>query len=160
MISQQQQQQQQQQQSPSRTTLLSSSAAVANILFTGNNTPIRNNTSTMPSIPPQSQLETNSIIAKPDDNGMVVSAPSTLPLFEMMREDWLLIPTRDPATPNIWHALFFSTGLWAIWLYRLSHALWNLNLHFLAKCIATFSRVITCMLYNSNKKKLLLLTCN
>ena len=53
------------------------------------------------------------------------------------------IRSKDPSVKNIFEIIFFSQGLHAIILHRLSHFLYRKKLYFLAKLIATISKFFT-----------------
>ena len=53
------------------------------------------------------------------------------------------IKLKDPSARNIFEIIFFSQGLHAIILHRLSHFLYRKKLYFLAKLISTISKFFT-----------------
>lgn len=61
-----------------------------------------------------------------------------------IREDLDAAMHRDPAATSRWVVLFTSAGLHAIWLHRVSHALWGTRAaRPLARLIAYVSRAVT-----------------
>jgi serine O-acetyltransferase len=64
-------------------------------------------------------------------------------MFERLREDVNCVFDRDPAARNFFEVLTCYPGLHAILLHRMSHALWNWGLNWLARFISLFSRWLT-----------------
>lgn len=88
--------------------------------------------------------------APSSDSNMQLSVPTRLTLWQHLYEDARIIPEKDPATPSILYAICFTPGLWAIWIYRIAHLLWALDLHFVARVLSTIARIITGNLQNCN----------
>ena len=53
--------------------------------------------------------------------------------FERMREDIRSVLERDPAARSKLEVLTCYPGLWAVWIFRISHALWNAKLRLAAR---------------------------
>ncbi len=64
-------------------------------------------------------------------------------IFQTMHEDLKAALERDPAARNIWEILTLYSGLHAIWGHRITHRLWNLGLHWLARALSQFNRFLT-----------------
>ncbi len=64
-------------------------------------------------------------------------------MFKTIREDIRSVFDRDPAARNSFEVLTNYPGLHAILFHRLTHALWNLGLKWLARFISTFARWLT-----------------
>lgn len=64
-------------------------------------------------------------------------------MFERFREDINCVFARDPAARSSLEVLFNYPGLHAVWWHRLSHALWNLGLKWLARLVSNVSRFLT-----------------
>lgn len=64
-------------------------------------------------------------------------------MFQRMREDIESVFARDPAARTTLEVLFNYPGLHAVWWHRLSHALWQRGLKWLARMISTISRFLT-----------------
>ncbi len=60
-----------------------------------------------------------------------------------MREDVKAVFERDPAARHWFEVVTTSPGLHAIWLHRVSHALWNWRLKWLARFLALITRFLT-----------------
>lgn len=60
-----------------------------------------------------------------------------------LREDIQTVFAKDPAARNTWEVLFCYPGLHALWLHRVSHFLWEHNLHFTARLLSHLSRFLT-----------------
>lgn len=64
-------------------------------------------------------------------------------LIQKMREDIQCIFEQDPAARSVIEVILTYSGLHAIWAHRLAHALFKMNLHFLARSISQISRFFT-----------------
>lgn len=60
-----------------------------------------------------------------------------------MREDIQCIFEQDPAARSTIEVVLTYSGLHAIWSHRIAHALFNKNLHFLARVVSQISRFFT-----------------
>ncbi len=63
--------------------------------------------------------------------------------FERIRKDIRVIFERDPAAKSILEVLFCYSGLHAIWLHRISHALFKRGWIVSARLISNFGRFLT-----------------
>lgn len=61
----------------------------------------------------------------------------------LLKEDFSVVFTRDPAIKGTFSVLTLHTGFAAVAAYRLQHALWNAGLHWLARWLSLFSRWFT-----------------
>ena len=64
-------------------------------------------------------------------------------MFNRMREDIRSVYDRDPAARNAFEVLTTYPGLHAVWLHRLSHALWHRRVHWLARWLSSLARWLT-----------------
>ena len=64
-------------------------------------------------------------------------------MFERLREDIQSVFHRDPAARNALEVLTCYPGLHAIWIHRLSHALWRSGLKWLGRFVSNFGRWMT-----------------
>lgn len=64
-------------------------------------------------------------------------------LFERMREDMRSIRERDPAARSQLEVLLCYPGLWAVWIHRASHGLWQSNLPLAARVLSQVARFYT-----------------
>jgi serine O-acetyltransferase len=64
-------------------------------------------------------------------------------MFARLREDVRVVFDRDPAARSFFEVLTLYPGVHAIVWHRLSHALWNLNLKWLARASSQLARWIT-----------------
>jgi serine O-acetyltransferase len=64
-------------------------------------------------------------------------------MFERMREDIRSIRERDPAARSWLEVVLCYPGLWAVWLYRLSHGLWRMKLFLPARILSQIARFYT-----------------
>jgi len=64
-------------------------------------------------------------------------------MFERVREDIQSVFHRDPAARNALEVLTCYPGLHAIWIHRLSHALWRSGLKWLGRFVSNFGRWMT-----------------
>src|SRR5690625_7607018 len=60
-----------------------------------------------------------------------------------IREDIRSAKRFDPAARNTLDVLVGSPGLWAVWMHRINHRLWNLGLKIVARWLSTISRFLT-----------------
>ena len=56
-----------------------------------------------------------------------------MPFFERIREDIRSVMERDPAARSKLEILTCYPGLWAVWIHRISHALWRARLYLPAR---------------------------
>jgi serine O-acetyltransferase len=64
-------------------------------------------------------------------------------MFRTMKEDILKIFTEDPAARSIIEVVLCYPGLHALWLYRLSHSLWQHRLFLLARILSQYTSFLT-----------------
>jgi serine O-acetyltransferase len=64
-------------------------------------------------------------------------------MFQRLREDIDSVFDRDPAARTFFEVLTTYPGLHAVIVYRLSHALWNVRLKWLARWFSTLGRWLT-----------------
>ncbi len=64
-------------------------------------------------------------------------------MFSTIREDVRAVFDRDPAARNWFEVVTTSPGLHAIWIHRISHQLWVLNLKWLARFLSYIGRLLT-----------------
>lgn len=64
-------------------------------------------------------------------------------MFERLREDIQSVFHRDPAARNAFEVLTCYPGMHAIWIHRLSGALWNMGWKWLARLVSNFGRWLT-----------------
>ena len=64
-------------------------------------------------------------------------------MFERLREDIQSVFHRDPAARNAFEVLTCYPGMHAIWIHRLSAALWGRNWKWLARLVSNFGRWLT-----------------
>jgi serine O-acetyltransferase len=64
-------------------------------------------------------------------------------MFGRMREDISSVMERDPAARSRVEVLLCYPGLWAVWIYRLSHRLWRANLFLSARILSQIGRFVT-----------------
>ena len=64
-------------------------------------------------------------------------------MFERMREDIQSVFHRDPAARNAFEVLTCYPGMHAIWIHRLSGALWGMGWKWLARLVSNFGRWLT-----------------
>ncbi|HEC05158.1 MAG TPA: serine O-acetyltransferase [Thiothrix sp.] len=64
-------------------------------------------------------------------------------MFDHIREDVKCVFDRDPAARNIFEILTTYPGVHAIIFHRISHALWQRKLKYLARMLSTTSRFLT-----------------
>ena len=64
-------------------------------------------------------------------------------MFKRIREDIRSVYDRDPAARNAFEILTTYPGLHAVWLHRLSHALWQRRVRWLARWLSSLARWLT-----------------
>ncbi|PZU47928.1 MAG: serine O-acetyltransferase [Microbacterium sp.] len=64
-------------------------------------------------------------------------------VFARLREDIHAAKLRDPAARSAWEIAVLYSGLHAIWMYRLTHALWVRGLRFPARALSQLTRWLT-----------------
>ena len=64
-------------------------------------------------------------------------------MFGKMKEDIQCIFDQDPAARSVFEVILTYSGLHAIWSHRIAHALFNMNLLFLARAVSQISRFFT-----------------
>lgn len=64
-------------------------------------------------------------------------------LFSRIREDIASVKERDPAARSSLEVLLCYPGLWAVWIHRVSHALWCAHLRLLARISSQVARFLT-----------------
>lgn len=60
-----------------------------------------------------------------------------------IREDIRAGLERDPATLSAWELFLTSSGLHAVWIYRLAHRLWKLRLRTLSRMVSNHAKFVT-----------------
>jgi serine O-acetyltransferase len=63
--------------------------------------------------------------------------------FDRIREDIRSVMERDPAARSQLEVFLCYPGLWAVWLHRISHALWRAHLPLLARIVSQIARFYT-----------------
>jgi serine O-acetyltransferase len=64
-------------------------------------------------------------------------------MFQRLREDIGSVFDRDPAARTIFEVVTTYPGVHAVIIYRMSHALWNIGLKWLARWLSTLGRWVT-----------------
>ena len=64
-------------------------------------------------------------------------------LFGRIREDINSVLERDPAARSRLEVFLCYPGLWAVWIHRISHALWCANLRLAARLLSQVDRFLT-----------------
>jgi serine O-acetyltransferase len=64
-------------------------------------------------------------------------------LFARIREDIASVMERDPAARSRLEVLLCYPGLWAVWIYLVSHQLWRVKLRLLARVLSQIARFYT-----------------
>jgi len=64
-------------------------------------------------------------------------------LWKMMREDISCVFKRDPAARSTLEVITIYPGVHALVMHRLSHALWRRRLHYSARLLSFFARMLT-----------------
>ncbi len=63
--------------------------------------------------------------------------------FARIREDISSVMERDPAARSRLEVLLCYPGLWAVWLHRIAHALWDWKLYLPARVLSQIARFYT-----------------
>ncbi len=66
-----------------------------------------------------------------------------MPFLERVREDIRSVLERDPAARSKLEILTCYPGLWAVWIHRVSHALWRAKLRLPARILSQYARFLT-----------------
>ena len=64
-------------------------------------------------------------------------------LFARIRDDLNSVLERDPAARSRLEVFLCYPGLWAVWIHRISHALWRAKLRLLARLLSQVGRFYT-----------------
>ena len=64
-------------------------------------------------------------------------------MFARVREDINSVLERDPAARSRLEVMLCYPGLWAVWIFRISHQLWNAKLRLPARVLSQFARFLT-----------------
>ena len=64
-------------------------------------------------------------------------------LFSRLKKDIRVVFERDPAARSVWEVIFCYSGLHAIWMHRVSHALYRRGWVLLPRMISNFCRFLT-----------------
>jgi len=64
-------------------------------------------------------------------------------MFDSIREDIDSVLERDPAARSRLEVLLCYPGLWAVWIHRISQALWHAKLRLLARMLSQLGRFLT-----------------
>jgi serine O-acetyltransferase len=64
-------------------------------------------------------------------------------MFDSIREDIHSVLERDPAARSRLEVLLCYPGLWAVWIHRISHALWQAKLRLPARMLSQLGRFVT-----------------
>jgi serine O-acetyltransferase len=64
-------------------------------------------------------------------------------MFARLKEDIQCVFERDPAARNAFEVLTTYPGVWAVMIHRLSHALWNHGMKWLARVLSNVPRWMT-----------------
>jgi serine O-acetyltransferase len=64
-------------------------------------------------------------------------------LFARIREDINSVLERDPAARSRLEVFLCYPGLWAVWIHRISHALWGARLRLAARLLSQIGRFFT-----------------
>ena len=64
-------------------------------------------------------------------------------MFEQMVEDIETAYEKDPAARSFGQVAFLYPGLHAVWMYRISHRLWESGFKFMARLISRFASFLT-----------------
>ena len=73
----------------------------------------------------------------------VAICDAAMALFERIREDINSVMERDPAARSRLEVLLCYPGLWAVWVHRVSHALWRAKLRLPARVLSQIARFYT-----------------
>jgi serine O-acetyltransferase len=71
------------------------------------------------------------------------TAEQSMSFFERVREDIASVLERDPAARSKIEVLTCYPGLWAVWIHRVSHVLWNAKFRLLARMLSQVARFLT-----------------
>jgi serine O-acetyltransferase len=71
------------------------------------------------------------------------SESERMSLLARIREDIRSVLERDPAARSKLEVLTCYPGLWAVWIYRITHRLWCAKLRLLARMLSQFARLFT-----------------
>lgn len=63
--------------------------------------------------------------------------------FARIRDDIASVKERDPAARTLLEIVLCYPGLWAVWIHRVSHALWGARLRLLARLLSQLGRFLT-----------------
>jgi serine O-acetyltransferase len=66
-------------------------------------------------------------------------------LFSHIREDVNSVLERDPAARSRLEVFLCYPGLWAVWIYRVSHFLWRKRMRLPARLLSQVARFFTCV---------------
>ncbi len=64
-------------------------------------------------------------------------------MIKTIKDDIQNIKKFDPAARGTFEVLLAYPGLWAVWIHRVAHKLWNKNIKTLARWISTWNRFLT-----------------
>lgn len=64
-------------------------------------------------------------------------------MFSLIKEDFANVKKNDPALHSTFERFFNYPGLWAMFFYRISHALYNRGLRFLPRFISAIGQFLT-----------------
>jgi len=64
-------------------------------------------------------------------------------MFEVMKQDIEAVRDRDPAARNTLEIILAYPGLHALWMHRLAHLLWNMDVPVLPRLISHINRLLT-----------------
>ena len=64
-------------------------------------------------------------------------------LFARIRDDIDSVLERDPAARSRLEVFLCYPGLWAVWIHRISHALWRAKLRLSARVLSQVGRFFT-----------------
>ncbi len=68
---------------------------------------------------------------------------NTLVMFSRIREDIQCVFERDPAARSVWEVITCYPGFHALQMHRVSHAMWNVGLRWLARFSSHVTRFLT-----------------
>ncbi len=77
------------------------------------------------------------------DIPLLKPASAAMPLFARIREDIGSVMERDPAARSKLEVITCYPGLWAVWIHRISHALWRARVRLPARMLSQVGRFIT-----------------
>ena len=64
-------------------------------------------------------------------------------MIKTIKEDIQNIKKFDPAARTSLEILLSYPGLWAVWIHRIAHKLWNCKLKTIARWLSTWNRFLT-----------------